>query len=79
MDVLTANNEQYNSLNGYSNGFAKLEFIQDKNDRWIVGLGVLTDPNFEAIRTELNELERIPFEPKEPEIILDNELYPPSN
>jgi hypothetical protein len=67
MEVLKANDNQYEALNGYSNGFCKLQFIQDKHDNWIVGLGVLNDPNFTEIHDQLNQLERIPFEPKEPE------------
>lgn len=67
MNVLKANNEQYNELNGFSNGGARLEFIKDANDNWIVGMGVLTIPDFEPIRPQLQELEIIPFEPKEDE------------
>jgi hypothetical protein len=65
MIVLHPNNEQYNSLNGYQNKTSKIEFIKDGSERYIVGLGVLDDPNFEEIHDELNELERIEYTPNE--------------
>lgn len=65
MKVLKATKTQYNSLNGYENGLSKLEFAKDINDNWIVGLEVLTDPDFEAIRPQLNQLTQIEYiEPK---------------
>lgn len=64
MIVLHATTEQYNQLNGYSNKASVLEFVQDKLDRWVVGVGVLDDPNFEEIKPQLEELERIEYLPK---------------
>jgi hypothetical protein len=61
MKVLKATKTQYNSLNGYENGLSKLEFAKDGNDNWIVGIEVLTDTDFETIRTQLNELEHIEY------------------
>lgn len=61
MLVLHPNTEQYNSLNGYKNNASKLQFVKDGSDRWIVGLEVLNDPNFEPIYKQLNELERIEY------------------
>jgi len=63
MIVLYPNTEQYNALDGYRNGNSVLRFVKDGSDRWIVGLNVLTDPKFEAIRTQLEKLERIEYTP----------------
>jgi hypothetical protein len=63
MIVLQPNTEQYNALNEYRNGNSVLQFVKDGSDRWIVGLNVLTDPNFSAIHDQLNELERIEYTP----------------
>ena len=63
MIVLHPNLEQYNALNGYKNNASVLLFVKDGSDRWIVGLEVLDDPNFEAIHEQLNELERIEYTP----------------
>jgi hypothetical protein len=63
MTVLHPNLEQYNALNGYKNKASELLFVKDGSDRWIVGLEVLNDPNFEAIHDQLNELERIEYTP----------------
>lgn len=61
MLVLHPNTEQYTALNGYKNNASELLFVKDGSDRWIVGLEVLNDPNFEAIHNQLNELERIEY------------------
>ena len=63
MIVLHPNAEQYNALNGYKNKTSELLFVKDGSDRWIVGLEVLNDANFEAIHNQLNELERIEYTP----------------
>ena len=63
MIVLHPNTGQYNALDGYQNGSSILKFVKDGSDRWIVGLQVLTDPKFEAIRNQLNQLERIDYTP----------------
>lgn len=63
MIVLHPNTEQYNTLNGYKNNASELQFVKDGSDRWIVGLEVLNDPNFEPIYKQLNELERIEYTP----------------
>jgi len=63
MIVLHPNNEQYNALNGYKYKSSELLFVKDGSDRWIVGLNVLTDPNFAPIHDQLNELERIEYTP----------------
>ena len=63
MIVLHPNAEQYTSLNGYKYKSSELLFVKDGSDRWIVGLQVLNDPNFEAIHDQLNELERIEYTP----------------
>lgn len=61
MLVLHPNTEQYTALNGYKNNASELLFVKDGSNRWIVGLEVLNDPNFEAIHDQLNELERIEY------------------
>jgi len=63
MIVLHPNTGQYNVLDGYQNGNALLKFVKDGSDRWIVGLQVLNEPKFEAIRNQLNQLERIEYTP----------------
>lgn len=63
MIVLHPNTGQYNALDGYRNGNSLLKFVKDGSDRWIVGFNVLTDPNFEAIRKQLEQLERIEYTP----------------
>ena len=61
MIVLKATLAQYNKLNGFQNGLSILEFAKDGNNNWIVGIEVLTDPDFEPIRTQLNELKQIEY------------------
>jgi len=61
IQVLHPNTEQYNALNGYQNNSSKLVFVLDGSGRYIVGLEVLSDPNFSEIHDELNELEIIEF------------------
>lgn len=65
MVVLKATLAQYSELNGFENGLSILQFAKDGNDNWIVGIEVLTDPDFEAIRPQLNQLTQIEYiEPK---------------
>ena len=66
--VLKADEQQYNDLNGYTNGLQSLEFIKDADDNWIVSENVLSDPYFLPILPQLEELEVIPFNPK-PDIL----------
>ena len=61
--VLHPNTQQYNSLNGYRHNSSELQFVKDGSDRWIVGLQVLSDPNFAEIHDQLNQLERIEYTP----------------
>lgn len=63
MLVLHPNLEQYNALNGYKNNTSELLFVKDGSNRWIVGIEVLNDENFEDIKEQLNELERIEYTP----------------
>ena len=63
MEVLKVTEEQKDRLEGiHLNGY--LQFIQDADDNWIVGVGVIDNPNFYEIREELNSLERIEHNPK---------------
>ena len=68
MEVLKANSEQYEALNGFTNGNSHISFIQDANDNWIIGKEVLTDDKFLEIRNQLEQLEVIPYNPKNTEI-----------
>ena len=61
MVVLTATLAQYEALNCFQNGLSRLEFVKDGNDNWVVNVEVLTDPDFEPIRTKLNELKKIEY------------------
>ena len=61
--VLKATDVQYNNLNGRVNGNSRIEFIKDADGNWIIGKEVLTDPNWQAIWPDLNQLEDIPFNP----------------
>lgn len=63
MIVLHPNTEQYNALNGYTNGVCRLEFVKDGADRWFIGLDALTYEPFKPIHDKLNELERIEYTP----------------
>lgn len=68
MKVLKATLSQKQALEGtYLNG-AVLQFIQDKNNNWVVNTAVLLDSNFSEIQSQLSELEEIDFEPKQTEI-----------
>lgn len=63
MIVLHPTQEQYDALNGYTNGVYRLEFVKDGSDRWVVGTNVLTHPAYSAIHNDLDALERIEFTP----------------
>lgn len=63
MIVLHPNAEKYSALNGYQHNNSLLEFVLDGSGRYIVGLEVLSDPNFAEIHEALNELERIEYTP----------------
>jgi hypothetical protein len=65
MIVLHPNEQQYNALNGYTNGVYQLIFAIDGSGRYIVGLEVLNDPNFSEIYEQLLELEQITYTPIE--------------
>jgi hypothetical protein len=64
MKVLKATLAKKTELEGtYKNG-AVLQFIQDKNNNWVVNDAVLTDINFAEIKDQLQALPLIDFEPK---------------
>jgi hypothetical protein len=63
MIVLHPNIEQYNALNGYTNGVCRLEFVKDGEGKWFIGLDALTYEPFQPIHNQLNELERIEYTP----------------
>jgi hypothetical protein len=63
MIVLHPNTEQYNALNGYTNGACRLEFVKDGAGKWFMTLDALTYEPFQPIYDQLNELERIEYTP----------------
>lgn len=64
MKVLKATLAQKQALEGtYLNG-AVLEFVEDKNGNWVVNTKVIENGQFLEIRTQLQALPLIDFEPK---------------
>ena len=68
MEVLKANTQQYEDLQGFANGNHIINFSLDADDNYIIGKQVLTDDNFLEIRNQLEQLEVIPYNPKETEL-----------
>ena len=68
MEVLKANIQQYEVLQGFANGNHIIDFSLDADDNYIIGKQVLTDDNFLEIRNQLEQLEVIPYNPKETEL-----------
>jgi len=68
MEVLKANIQQYEALQGFSNGNHIINFSLDTDDNYIIGKEVLTDDKFLEIRESLKELKVINYNPKEEEI-----------
>ena len=68
MDVLKANTQQYEVLQGFANGNHIINFSLDADDNWIIGKEVLTDDKFLEIRNQLKQLEVIPYNPKNTEL-----------
>ena len=64
MDVLKANTQQYEVLQGFANGNHIIDFSLDADDNWIIGKEILTDDEFLEIRNQLKQLEVIPYNPK---------------
>ena len=64
MEVLKANNAQYEALNNFTNENSHISFIQDADDNYIIGKEVLTDDKFLEIRNQLEELEVLNYNPK---------------
>lgn len=63
MKVLKANQQQYEAIEGYTNGPNVIHFRKDADNNWILGLNVLSDPNFSEIHGQLEALERIDWNP----------------
>lgn len=61
--VLKATNNQFNSINGYTNGASTIQFKLDGNGNYIIGRQVLFDDAFVEIRDELEMLEEIEYLP----------------
>jgi hypothetical protein len=54
--VLIANEEQYERLNGYENNNNHLIFTKDRDNRWVVGVDNIDNPEFIDIMEDLKEL-----------------------
>jgi hypothetical protein len=63
MKVLKVNQQKFISLNGYTYGINQLQFVDDADGNKVVGLSVLDNPEFADIHEQLNQLERIDFNP----------------
>ena len=68
MEVLKANTQQYEDLQGFANGNHIIDFSLDANNNHIIGKQVLTDDKFLEIRNQLKQLEVIPYNPKNTEL-----------
>jgi hypothetical protein len=68
MDVLKANTQQYEDLQGFANHNHIINFSLDADDNYIIGKKVLTDDKFLEIRNQLKQLEVIPYNPKNTEL-----------
>ena len=68
MEVLKANTQQYEVLQGFANGNHIIDFSSDADDNWIIGKEVLTDDKFLEIRNQLKQLEVVPYNPKNTEL-----------
>jgi len=68
MEVLKANTQQYEDLQGFANGNHIINFSLDADDNYIIGKEVLTDNKFIEIRNQLEQLEVIPYNPKNTEL-----------
>lgn len=55
--------EQFDSINGYTNGTNILCFGKDGNDKWYVTLGALECSTWAEIHDQLDQLERIEYTP----------------
>jgi hypothetical protein len=49
IQVLKATQEQYNKLNGYTNGLHSIQFIKDANNNWVIGQEILNDISYQFI------------------------------
>jgi hypothetical protein len=68
MEVLKANTQQYQDLQGFANGNNIIDFSKDADDNYIIGKEILTDYKFLEIRNQLEQLEVIPYNPKNTEL-----------
>jgi len=68
MEVLKANTQQYEVLQGFKNGNHIINFSLDEYDNHIIGKQVLKDDKFLEIRNQLEQLEVIPYNVKITEI-----------
>ena len=68
MEVLKANTQQYEDLQGFANGSHIIDFSSDADDNYIIGKEVLTDDKFLEIRNQLEQLEVITYKPKGTEL-----------
>ena len=68
MKVLKATFEQKQALEGTYLNNCVLKFVEDANGNWVVNTKVIENGQFLEIRTQLQALPLIDYEPKEIEI-----------
>lgn len=61
MMVLSATLEEKNSLSGVYLRGNRLEFIEDLDGNWVVNQEVINDPDFAAVKTQLELLPVIEY------------------
>jgi len=62
--VLKATPEQYEKLNGYTNGVSMIEFIEDANGGYVISVDVVQDEAFSEIHSDLLKLELVEYTPR---------------
>ena len=63
MTVLKATTEEKNSLEQFRNGNWAIKFIQDADGNWIIGQSILENNKYTDVKSELEALEEIPYNP----------------
>lgn len=64
MIVLKATNKQKKELEGFYKNGSLLEFTEDNNGNFIVNENVINDEDFSEIKSKLQALNKIEFNPK---------------
>ena len=61
--VLVATQAQKEALESTYKNSAELKFVMDQNKNYVVNTNVINDPNFEVIKSELEQLPLIEYIP----------------